>query len=671
MTGDGGVSELLLRWRELRQQGLPVTAEDVCKDAPDLLAELKRRIAAIEAMEQRLGMGTVTEGAAPASSAATMAGTSPSVPSIDPLSVPGYELLEVLGQGGMGVVYRARQIKLKRLVAVKMLRNDFHPRPQQMARFWGEAEAVAKLQHPHIIQIYDYGETDNRPWFSMELVEGGNLAQKLAGKPAPPAHAAEIIALLADAVHFAHQRGIVHRDLKPANILLAGNREEGTGNRENETKITGETRTSSSLFPVPASLFAVLKITDFGLAKRLYTDSNASAQPGHQTQSGVILGTPSYMAPEQAAGKSKDTGPLTDVYALGAILYELLTGRPPFVGESPLDTVLQVMSSDPVPPSREQPQVPRDLETICLKCLEKSPGRRYTSAAELAEDLRRYLQGQPITARTVSPLRRAARWARRRPSVTAFVAALLLASFGWFGWAGWTQYQQHQQVRQQAVQLAPRAREILHKYCYECHGQDPNKMENDLNVLDYHALLHDKRRLVVPGNVEGSELIHRIEDDSMPPSEEDEYPRLSSDERALLKQWVAGGAPAFPDLASAPLPPSTEPTPLSIEVKEIFSAKCAECHCFTKAKKGIKILNHDLLVAKRKVVVPGDAEQSLLYQILITTEKKKLMPPPESENPLTDEELATIRRWIMEGAPPFPRVRAGAGVKPPTEKARP
>jgi serine/threonine protein kinase/mono/diheme cytochrome c family protein len=649
MTGESDVSELLLRWRELRQQGLPVTAEDVCKDVPGLLAELKRRIAAVEAMEQRLGLGTVTEGAAPgpeSSSAATIGAAAveaSSIPMIDPLSVPGYELLEVLGQGGMGVVYRARQIKLKRLVAVKMLRNDFHPRPQQMARFWGEAEAVAKLQHPHIIQVYDFGEADGRPYFSMELVEGGNLAQKLAGNPMPPAQAAEIVAMLADAVHYAHQRGVVHRDLKPANILIQKEAAADTETRSERKTVSGAAFFSTS---------SVVKITDFGLAKRLYSDSNGSDVPGHQTQSGVILGTPSYMAPEQAAGKSKDTGPLTDVYALGAILYEMLTGRPPFVGESPLDTVLQVMSSDPVPPSREQPAVPRDLETICLKCLEKSPGRRYATAVDLADDLRRYLQGQPIKARSASRLRRLVRWGWRRPALVIVLALVLL------GRAMWSQHQQHEQARQAAVQLAPRAREILHKYCYECHGQDLKNMEKDLNVLDYQALLDDPRHVVVPGEVEGSELIRRIEDDSMPPTDEDEYPRLSSDERALLKRWVAGGAPAFADLKSEPLPPEPAPTKLAIEVKEIFSEKCAECHFFNKAKKGIKILNHDLLVAKRKVVLPGAPENSLLYQILVTTDKKKLMPPPESANPLTDEEKETIRRWIAEGAPPFPRVRA-------------
>jgi WD40 repeat protein/tRNA A-37 threonylcarbamoyl transferase component Bud32 len=300
-------------------------------------------------------------------------------------SLPGYEIFEELGRGGMGVVYKARQIELKRLVAVKMILAG--ARPQELARFRREAEAVAHLQHPHIVQIYEVGEQDGRPYFSLELVEGGSLAQKLAGTPLPARQAAQLVETLTRAVHAAHERSIIHRDLKPANVLLTAD--------------------------------GVPKVTDFGLAKRV------DAGPG-LTQSGVILGTPSYMAPEQASGKSKQIGPACDVYALGAILYELLTGRPPFRAETALDTVLQVLNEEPVPPSRLQPKLARDLETICLKALAKAPARRYATARELAEDLRQFLNGEAIQARPVGPAERLWRWCSRNRFVAGLWAALML-----------------------------------------------------------------------------------------------------------------------------------------------------------------------------------------------------------------------------------------------------
>jgi serine/threonine-protein kinase len=294
-----------------------------------------------------------------------------SVPSVADLpTVPGYEIVGVLGRGGMGVVYQARQVGLNRLVALKMVLAGVHAGPEDLARFRLEAEAVAKLQHSNIVQIYEVGEADGRPYLSLEFVGGGSLTQKINGTPLPVRRAAQLVETLARAMHAAHQRGIVHRDLKPANILLT---DEGTP-----------------------------KITDFGLAKRL------DVETGH-TRSGAILGTPSYMAPEQAGGRGKEVGPASDVYALGAILYELLTGRPPFKAETPLDTVMQVMEREPAPPRLLNAAVDRDLEAICLKCLEKDQRHRYESALALAEDLTRYQCGESISIPSFNVLDRLAR----------------------------------------------------------------------------------------------------------------------------------------------------------------------------------------------------------------------------------------------------------------------
>jgi serine/threonine protein kinase/mono/diheme cytochrome c family protein len=664
MPSDPDLSELLLHWDEARQQGRPISPEELCAPHPELLPELKRRIVAVEAMERRLGMGDATVDSGPSGLAGQAAENNGARPPENP-RIPGYEVLGLLGQGGMGVVYKARQVQLKRLVALKMIRAETHTR--HLARFRVEAEAVARLQHPNIVQIYDIGESEGRPYFSMEFIEGGSLAQQIAGRPLPPRQAAALVATLADAVHFAHQRGVVHRDLKPANVLvndgvLSGGVMNGGTETTQAPVITYHSHTTTTHHS-PLTTHHI-KITDFGLAKRLDGDSALSAVAG-QTQSGVILGTPCYMAPEQASGKTRDVGTPADVYALGAILYETLTGRPPFRGETPMETLLQVMSSDPVPPSREQRQVPRDLETICLKCLEKSPGRRYASAAALASDLRRFLDGQPIAARPISLPRRVVKWARRRPETAALIALLLCAVLGVAGRAAWVYYRDQEearlaeqrraeQARLTAVELAPRARQILRQYCYDCHGLDPKFIEGKkLDVLNHALLLDPKRSLVVPYDVVASRLIHRIEDNSMPPEEEEEFPRMASDEIEVLKKWVAGGAPPFAEPGPDDrLPP--RPTKLAIEVKAIFSEKCHECHRIGFAKNGIKILNHDLLVAKRKVVVPGDPGQSVLYQSLLSKDPKKVMPPPD-HGELLPEEITTIRRWILEGAGPFPR----------------
>jgi WD40 repeat protein len=316
-----------------------------------------------------------------------------SSPNAPPPAIPGYDILDVLGSGGMGVVYRAHQHNLNRAVALKMIRPGEHPGGEAVARFRAEAEAVGRLLHPNIVQIYELGEHEGCPYFSLEFVAGGTLAGKLAGEPQPARPAAALVEALARAVHYAHERGIVHRDLKPANVLLQ---------------------------PDPGGGFGVPKIADFGLAKQTDTDSG-------QTRSGAILGTPSYMAPEQASGRSSAVGPAADVYALGAILYDVLTGRPPFHGPTLLDTLEQVRAREPVPTTQLQPGVPRDLETICLKCLHKQPAGRYASAAELADDLRRFTAGEPIRARPVSAREKAWRWCRRNPWLAGLGGALAAA----------------------------------------------------------------------------------------------------------------------------------------------------------------------------------------------------------------------------------------------------
>jgi serine/threonine-protein kinase len=323
--------------------------------------------------------------------------------------LPGYDVLGELGRGGMGVVYQARQVTLGRVVAVKVILAGEHAGPDALARFRREAEAAARLQHPNIVQIHDIAEHQGRPYFSMEYVPGGSLAQRLIAAPLEPRPAAELVQSLACAVQFAHERGIVHRDLKPANVLLTA---EGQP-----------------------------KVGDFGLAKRL----DGGPTP---TQTGAVMGTPSYMAPEQAEGKAREVGPATDVYALGSILYESLVGRPPFRAATPVETLRQVLSDEPLSPSRLQPKVPRDLETVCLKCLEKDPSRRYESARALMEDLGRFLAGEPVRARAVGPVGRLWRWYRRRPAVASLLVALVLSLSG--GLAGVT-WKWQDAVRQQLI----------------------------------------------------------------------------------------------------------------------------------------------------------------------------------------------------------------------------
>lgn len=298
-------------------------------------------------------------------------------------TIPGYEILSELGRGGMGVVYKARQTSLNRIVAIKLFVSG------SLKRFRLEAEAIARLQHPHIVQVFEVGTCGRGPYFSQEFIAGGSLADRLDGAPWRAAKAADLVAKLAEAMQFTHDRNIIHRDLKPANILMA----------DDQTP----------------------KISDFGLAKESDRDSG-------QTATGDIMGSPSYMAPEQAGGVTKHITRSTDIYALGAILYELLTGRPPFYGETAMDTVFQVLSNEPLAPRQVQPKIQRDVETICLKCLEKLPRDRYASAQELADDLRRFLRGEPIRALPVPAWMRAVKWARRRPGLATAIGTATLAT---------------------------------------------------------------------------------------------------------------------------------------------------------------------------------------------------------------------------------------------------
>lgn len=342
---------------------------------------------------------------------------------VDAPPVPGYEILGELGRGGMGVVYQARQLGLQRTVALKMILNGAQAGPKHLARFRAEAAALARLQHPNIVQIYDVGEAAGRPYFVLEFVAGGSLAQHLHGKPQPVQPAARLVETLARAVHAAHANGVIHRDLKPGNILLQKMEDKKEQERQEQPTLQadGDTAVFSTDFRLATNDHCLLstpyfpKITDFGLAKRADGDAE-TAEPRGPTVTGEILGTPSYMAPEQAMSPRQPVGPAADVYALGAILYELLTGRPPFTGETPLDTVLQVLHDEPVSVTSLQPKVPRDLENICLKCLRKEPGKRYVNALALAEDLRRFQKGDPVTARRAGLRERLGRWCRRHPA---------------------------------------------------------------------------------------------------------------------------------------------------------------------------------------------------------------------------------------------------------------
>ena len=360
LRGPGVLSRLVAQERHVRTRaGEPPAADDYARRFPGMVS-----------LTMDVESPPPTN-ATPNTNEQTLIGTA---------RIPGYEILEVLGRGGIGVVYQARDIRLNRLVAIKMLLSGLHAGSEEKERFEREAAAVARLQHANIVQVYELGEADGRLFIVFEFVSGGNLSQKLAATPLAANEAAELIVTLADAIEHAHSHQIIHRDLKPTNVMLTHD--------------------------------GIPKIGDFGLAKQLAAEEGA-------TRTGDVLGTPSYMAPEQASGRIRDIGPPTDVYALGAILYECLTGRPPFRADSAWETVSQVLSLEPVAPCQLQPRLPSDLETICLKCLEKDPAKRYATARELDEELRRFLRHEPIIARPAGWMEKFWRWCVRNPALAA------------------------------------------------------------------------------------------------------------------------------------------------------------------------------------------------------------------------------------------------------------
>jgi serine/threonine protein kinase len=427
------------------------TPEEVCADCPELLPEVRER------WQQMQGKVEAELHALFPTPESDRAAATPSSrhPAAELPRIAGYQVEAVLGRGGMGIVYKARHLRLNRPVALKMLLAGAYAGPEERQRFFREAEALAGLRHANLVQVHDVGDHDGQPYFTMEYVEGGNLAQKLVGTPQPVLQAAALTATLAAAVDVAHHGGIVHRDLKPANILLQRKAEIP------KPKSPSQDGQAESAEP-PTLLDAGFriadfdpKIADFGLARHLDTGPAL-------TRSGARLGTPSYMAPEQAQGKTRTIGPAVDIYALGAVLYELLTGRPPFRGETIAETTLQVIYQEPVPPSRLNARVPRDLETICLKCLQKDPGQRYATAAELAADLERFLKREPIQARPPGRLERCLRWVRRRPAAAGLLAAVvLLVATG--AVSGWLVYQQRAAAHDRQMQADQEVRAIVER----------------------------------------------------------------------------------------------------------------------------------------------------------------------------------------------------------------
>jgi len=330
-------------------------------------------------------------------------------------AIPGYEILGEIGRGGMGMVYKARDLDLGRIVALKIAAKGIEMSADERSRFRTEVEAVAKLQHPNVVQIFETGDANGVPYFTMEYVAGGDLAGLMTRSLIAAGESAQLLELLARAVQCAHEAGIIHRDLKPSNVLLHENKESASSPIKPATS-----RFSSSSHLKPSTVGGLFpKLTDFGLAKQLEMDQS-------QTVSGMIMGTPSYMSPEQSLGSATKIGPATDVYSLGTILYETLVGRPPFRGVDYAETLNQVRSQLPLAPRKLQPLLPRDLETICLKCLEKSPNQRYASAVELADDLSRFNQGLPIVARPSGWVEQGVRWAQRRPVLAGLLVAIAI-----------------------------------------------------------------------------------------------------------------------------------------------------------------------------------------------------------------------------------------------------
>ena len=427
-----------------------------------------------------------------------------------------YELLEEIARGGMGVVFRARQVRLNRDVALKMVLSGQFAGEAEIRRFQAEAEASARLDHPGIVPIYEIGEHDGHHFFSMGLVEGRSLAQQLADGPLPPIQAADLVRRVTEAIQYAHERGVIHRDLKPANVLI---------DREGQPRVT-----------------------DFGLAKKVQADSQLTA-------TGQVLGTPSFMPPEQAAGRLHEVREPADVYSLGAVLYAALTGRPPFQSDNPLDTLKQVLESEPVPPRQLNPAISLDLETICLKCLEKDRRRRYTSARELAEELQRYLEGRPILARRVPVWTRAGRWCRRNPVATAALVAVSALLFTATAAAVWIDSERTEALRARRLAIEERAtaererdaadrqrREVeRHELLLQVQTDEANRQRDEADRLRHEA---DDQRAIAVTRQQEAEAQRLLADEQRRLAEE----RLSESQRLVYasqttrahREWEAG-----------------------------------------------------------------------------------------------------------------------------------
>jgi WD40 repeat protein/tRNA A-37 threonylcarbamoyl transferase component Bud32/tetratricopeptide (TPR) repeat protein len=493
--------------------------------AQDSVTEHLEACAACEAALQRLESESdhvlaALRGSAAAEDEALTEVKTPARPSVRPAASfltaevcpPGYELLSVLGEGGMGIVYKARHRTLNRFVALKMLQRQT---PAALARFRTEAEAVARLQHPQIIQIFEVGEHQGRAFLVLEYVAGGSLAQRIAQAPPPVRASAALVRTLALAVLCAHRSGVIHRDLKPANVLLTAD--------------------------------GAAKISDFGLAKQL--DGEAL-----HTQSGDLLGTPSYMAPEQAGGRWREVGPAVDVYALGAILYELLTGRPPFKAKTPLDTLMLVMNADAPSVSQLQPHVPRDLSTITMKCLEKAPERRYASAQALADDLGRFLDGRPIQARAVSRLEHLRRWAARNPIVAGLTAGLFLVLVAGIAGVSW----KWQEAEKRGLETEAERNNVV------AAQRETIKERNDAQELSASLRLDKGIELAERGDV-GAGLHWMLEAVRTAPAGAADLRRVA---RLNLTAWL-GQTPALQHMI--PLPPDTRALTLHPDGKRVLA----------------------------------------------------------------------------------------------------
>jgi serine/threonine-protein kinase len=386
------------------------TPEEACADCPELLPLVRERLTRLHEVKSSLNF-IFPDNPPPGETEDIWSQR----PWRGPPQIPGYEVREVLGRGATGIVYKATHLKLHRPVALKMLLSGAYASESERKRLLREAESIASLRHPNLVQIYDVGDFEGCPYFTMEFIEAGTLAQQLAGVPLAPARAAALLKVVADGVQTAHSGGIIHRDLKPSNILLT---DDGTP-----------------------------KISDFGLARR--SDSGEDL-----TRSGERVGTPCYMSPEQATNRTGEVGLTTDIYSLGAILYEMLTGRPPFLADTTVDTERQLIADEPVRPSRLNSKVPRDLETICLKCLQKDSNRRYATAGMLSADLQRFLKGEPIAARPVGTIGRTLKWAHRRPAVAGLSSATILLALGFAGGSIWIFSQQRARTHAVEKELA-------------------------------------------------------------------------------------------------------------------------------------------------------------------------------------------------------------------------